>query len=76
MTINRSLLDILADPIDKEPLLWHSNRNLFYNPRTHRAYSVHHGIPVLLSTKVIEVDDAEHEQLIAELNTGDEDLHD
>ena len=69
MTIDIALLGVLADPIDKEPLLWQEDQNRLYNPRAHRAYSLRHGIPVLLAAEAIHVDDPEHQLHIARTDT-------
>ena len=47
------LLEILACPEDKGPLLYFADEQTLYNPRLKRAYAVRDGIPVML------VDEAE-----------------
>ena len=59
------LLEVLACPIDKGPLLWFEDDELLYNPRLHKSYRVRDGIPVMLVDEAIDVDDAEHERLTA-----------
>ncbi len=59
------LLEILACPQDKGPLLYFASEQKLYNPRLHRAYEVREGIPVMLIDEASEVDDAEHERLLA-----------
>lgn len=59
------LLEILACPQDKGPLLYFPAEQLLYNPRLHRGYEVRDGIPVMLIDEATSVDDAEHERLVA-----------
>lgn len=42
------LLEILACPEDKGPLLYFADEDRLYNPRLHRSYAVRDGIPVML----------------------------
>ena len=59
------LLEILACPEDKGPLLYFADESRLYNPRLHRSYEVRDGIPVMLIDEATAVDDAEHERLVA-----------
>jgi len=59
------LLDILACPEDKGPLLYFEDEDSLYNPRLHRRYQVRNGIPVMLLDEAEQVDDTEHERLLA-----------
>ncbi|MGA9869765.1 MAG: Trm112 family protein [Rhodococcus sp. (in: high G+C Gram-positive bacteria)] len=63
MALDRTLLDILACPVDKGPLLLVEDE-LLYNPRLRRAYPIENGIPVLLVDDARDVDDAEHESIL------------
>ena len=58
------LLEILACPEDKGPLLYFADEDLLYNPRLHRSYAVRDGIPVMLIDEATAVDDAEHQRLV------------
>lgn len=62
--IDARLLEILACPEDKGPLLL-SGEDTLYNPRLRRAYRIDEGIPVLLVDEGRQVDEAEHEDLLA-----------
>lgn len=64
MAIDATLLKILACPQDKGPLLYVPDE-LFYNPRLRRAYPIEEGLPVLLTTEARDVDEAEHESILA-----------
>ncbi|HEV8115217.1 MAG TPA: Trm112 family protein [Acidimicrobiales bacterium] len=65
MALDPLLLDILACPEDKGPLLYFEDEDSLYNPRLHRRYQVRNGIPVMLLDEAEQVDDAEHERLLA-----------
>jgi uncharacterized protein YbaR (Trm112 family) len=59
------LLEILACPKDKGPLLYFESEDSLYNPRLRLRYWITEGIPVMLIDEAETVDDAEHERLIA-----------
>ncbi len=59
------LVEILACPEDKGPLLYFAEEATLYNPRLKRRYPIRDGIPVMLIDEATEVDDAEHERLLA-----------
>ena len=61
MPLDSLLLEILADPNDKQPLLWFETDGLLYNPRRKEAYTVADGIPVLLPSEARTLTEAEHE---------------
>ncbi|MBT6372145.1 MAG: Trm112 family protein [Acidimicrobiaceae bacterium] len=65
MTLDPKLLEILACPEDKGPLLWFADEDALYNPRLRRRYAVRDGIPVMLVDEAEQVDDAEHDRLTA-----------
>ena len=59
------LLEILACPEDKGPLLYFADEATLYNPRLKRRYPIRDGIPVMLIDEAISVDDDEDARLIA-----------
>jgi uncharacterized protein len=59
------LLEILACPEDKGPLLYFADENILYNPRLRRSYEVRDGIPVMLIDEATAVGDGEHDRLTA-----------
>lgn len=65
MSLDPQLLEILACPQDKGPLLYFADEDLLYNPRLHRRYEVRNDIPVMLVDEATDVDDAEHARLLA-----------
>jgi uncharacterized protein len=70
MPLDSLLIEILADPTDKGTLLWFEDESILYNPRRHVVFTVNDGIPVLLPDEGREVDDAEHERLMALADTA------
>jgi uncharacterized protein YbaR (Trm112 family) len=65
MSLDPLLIQVLACPEDKGPLLYFADEDLLYNPRLHRSYAVRDDIPVMLIDEASPVDDAEHERLMA-----------
>jgi uncharacterized protein YbaR (Trm112 family) len=70
MTLDTLLIDVLACPEDKGPLLYFDDDDLLYNPRLHRSYEVRDGIPVMLIDESTVVDETEHERLMAKADAG------
>ena len=64
MPVSPQLLEILACPEDKGPLLYFQDEDTLYNPRLKRRYAVKDDIPVMLIDEAETVDDAEHERLL------------
>ena len=65
MTLDPKLLEILACPDDKGPLLYFEDESILYNPRLHRIYAVKDDIPIMLIDEATAADDAEHARLVA-----------
>jgi uncharacterized protein YbaR (Trm112 family) len=65
MSLDPLLLDVLACPIDKGPLLWFDDEGILYNPRLRKSYVVTDGVPVLLVDEATDVDQTEHDRLTA-----------
>jgi uncharacterized protein len=65
MSLDPVLLEILACPEDKGPLLYFESEDSLYNPRLHRRYAIKDDIPVMLIDEAEAVDDAEHDRLLA-----------
>ena len=65
MTLDARLLEILACPRDKGPLLYFADEQSLYNPRLRLRYRVEDGIPVMLVDEAESTDDAEHQRLLA-----------
>jgi uncharacterized protein len=65
MSLDPLLLDVLACPVDKGPLLWFEDEDVLYNPRLKSSYAVVDGVPVLLVDEAAHVGEAEHERLMA-----------
>lgn len=71
MTLDARLLEILACPIDKGPLLYFADEAALYNPRLQKRYGIHEGIPVMLPDEATDIDDAEHDRLIAKADADE-----
>jgi uncharacterized protein YbaR (Trm112 family) len=65
MALDPQLLEILACPEDKGPLLYFADEHVLYNPRLKRTYEVRDDIPVMLIDEATTVDDAEDRRLRA-----------
>jgi uncharacterized protein YbaR (Trm112 family) len=65
MALDPQLLEILACPEDKEPLLYFEDEDVLYNPRLKRKYAVRDDIPIMLIDEAEAADDAEHDRLMA-----------
>jgi uncharacterized protein YbaR (Trm112 family) len=65
MALDPLLLEVLACPQDKGPLLYFADEDALYNPRLRRRYDVRDGIPIMLIDEATDVDDSEHERLLA-----------
>lgn len=64
MALDPQLLDILACPEDKGPLLYFEQEGWLYNPRLKRRYRLEDDIPVMLIDEAETVDDSEHQRLV------------
>jgi uncharacterized protein YbaR (Trm112 family) len=65
MALDPQLLEILACPDDKGPLLYFADEQTLYNPRLKRRYAVRDDIPIMLIDEAETVDDAEHQRLLS-----------
>ena len=65
MALDPKLLEILACPEDKGPLLYFADEHALYNPRLKRRYDVKDDIPIMLIDEATTVDDSEDARLRA-----------
>jgi uncharacterized protein YbaR (Trm112 family) len=65
MALDAKLLEILACPEDKGPLLYFDDEQVLYNPRLKRKYEIRDDIPVMLIDEAVAADDAEDARLTA-----------
>lgn len=65
MALDPQLLEILACPEDKGPLLYFVDESALYNPRLKRRYAVRDDIPIMLIDEAETVNETEHERLTA-----------
>jgi uncharacterized protein len=64
MALDPRLLDILACPEDKGPLLHIASEQCLYNPRLKRRYEIRDDIPIMLIDEAVTVDETEHQRLL------------
>ncbi|MFM8302741.1 MAG: Trm112 family protein [Actinomycetota bacterium] len=69
MALDTKLLEILACPEDKGPLLYFADEDTLYNPRLHRRYVIRDDIPIMLVDEAETVDESEHARLLAKAQT-------
>jgi uncharacterized protein YbaR (Trm112 family) len=69
MALDPQLLEILACPDDKGPLLYFEDEDALYNPRLKRRYAIKDDIPIMLVDEAETVTDEEHERLLAKAET-------
>ena len=65
MALDPQLLEILACPEDKGPLLYFQDEDSLYNPRLKRRYAIKDDIPIMLIDEAETVSDTEHARLVA-----------
>ena len=65
MALDPQLLEILACPEDKGPLLYFEDEDALYNPRLKRRYAIREDIPIMLIDEAEAISDDEHARLIA-----------
>ena len=65
MALDPLLLEILACPDDKGPLLYFADEDALYNPRLKRRYAVRDDIAIMLIDEAEDVSDDEHARLLA-----------
>ena len=64
MALDPKLLEILACPEDKGPLLYFEDESSLYNPRLKRRYAIRDDIPIMLIDEAETVDASEHQRLL------------
>jgi uncharacterized protein YbaR (Trm112 family) len=65
MVLDPKLLEVLACPKDKGPLLYFPDEEALYNPRLKLRYHITNNIPNMLIDEAETVDDAEDQRLQA-----------
>jgi len=65
MALDTQLLEILACPDDKGPLLYLADEDSLYNARLQRRYAVRDDIPIMLIDEAETVSDEEHARILA-----------
>lgn len=64
-SLNPLLLEILACPKDKGSLIYYEDEQILYNPRLQMCYEIRQGIPVMLIAEAKNVNQIDHERLMA-----------
>jgi uncharacterized protein YbaR (Trm112 family) len=65
MALDPRLLDVLACPEDKGPLLYFARDAFLYNPRLRRTYRVVDDVPQMVIDEATTVSATEHDALMA-----------
>lgn len=65
MSLDATLLSILACPEDKGPLYYLESEQVLFNPRLRRTYAIRDDIPVMLVEEATTLDDDEAARLEA-----------
>jgi uncharacterized protein len=69
MALDPKLLEILACPKDKGPLLYFASEDSLYNPRLRLRYRITDDIPIMLIDEAELVDDAEDARLVSKADS-------
>ena len=72
MALDPRLLDILACPQDKGPLLYFPEEGYLYNPRLRCCYEVLDDIPVMLVEEASYCDEETHNKIMTEAESQEE----
>ena len=64
MPLDRELLDILACPESKAPLVYFEAEQFLFCPQSKRKYTIKDGIPVMLVDESEKLSDAEAAKLV------------
>ena len=64
MSLDPRLLEILACPKDKGPLLYFEDDGFLYNERLHWRYRIEDSIPVMLIDEAEQVSDEDHDKIM------------
>ncbi len=70
MGLDPQLLEILACPEDKGPLLYLADEQALYNPRLKRRYRVDDDIPIMLVEEAETLSDEEHTRVMAKVESA------
>ena len=71
MTLHQRLLDILACPVDKGPLLYFADDRLLYNPRLRRLHRIDGDVPLMRADQSEDVGEDRHQDLLSRAAAGD-----
>lgn len=66
MSLDQELLEILACPESKAPLIYFEEDGFLFCPKSRLKYRIDDGIPVMLVDEAERVDEAEAERIVGE----------
>ena len=66
MALDPRLLEMLACPDDKGPLVYFEREGFLYNPRLQRKYRIDDDVPCMLVEESSQATPEEHAQLMAQ----------
>ena len=66
MVLDPRLVEILACPEDKGPLLYFAAEGFLYNPRLRRRYEIDDGIPIMLIDEAATLGADGHDRVMAQ----------
>ncbi len=69
MALDPMLLEILACPDDKGPLLYLPDEDALYNPRLRRRYAIRDDIPDMIIEEAETVAADEHDRIMAKVES-------
>jgi uncharacterized protein YbaR (Trm112 family) len=70
MALDDRLLDILACPVDKGPLLYFVEDATLYNPRLRRLHHIESNVPMMRADQSDAIDPDRHRELVARAAAG------
>jgi uncharacterized protein len=70
MALDDRLLDILACPVDKGPLLYFAEDATLYNPRLRRLHHIESNVPMMRADQSDAIDPDQHRELVTRAAAG------
>jgi hypothetical protein len=71
MALDSLLIEVLACPLDKQPLRYYAELNLLVNPRLNKSFRIDGDIPVLIPTEATDLDAATAADLEQRFSRGE-----
>jgi uncharacterized protein YbaR (Trm112 family) len=71
LALSADVLQVVVDPVDRQPLHYFESENILYNERARKKYLIGQAdIAVLLPDEGVSVSDAEHDRLMQCIGDG------